>query len=59
MSCKPGELCHEGVKRRRALAVLGLMAIIFLALSAISFLDSRGQVVPSKVTYAGFDPVQG
>jgi mono/diheme cytochrome c family protein len=59
MSCKPGELCHEGVKRRRALAVLGLMAIIFLALSAVSFLDSRGQVVPSKVTYAGFDPVQG
>lgn len=59
MSCKPGELCYEGVKRRRALAALGLMAIIFLALSAVSFLDSRGQAVPSKVTYAGFDAVQG
>jgi len=59
MSCKPGELCYEGVKRRRALSVLGLMAVIFLALSAASFLDSRGQVVPSKVTYAGFDAVAG
>lgn len=59
MSCKPGEPCHEGVKRRRALAVLGLMAVIFLGLSAASFVDSRGQVVPSKVTYAGHDAVAG
>ncbi len=59
MSCKPGEPCHEGVKRRRALAVLGVMAVIFLALSAASFVDSRGQVVPSKVTYAGHDAVAG
>ncbi len=59
MSCKPGELCHEGVKRRRALAILGLMAVIFLALSAASFVDSRGQAVPSKVTYAGHDAVEG
>ncbi len=59
MSCKPGEPCQEGLKRRRALAVLGLMALIFLALSAVSFIDSRGQVVPSNVTYAGFDAVKG
>ena len=59
MSCKPGELCHEGVKRRRALMVLGLMALIFLALSAVSFLDSRGQVVPTAVEYAGTDAVAG
>lgn len=59
MSCKPGEPCHEGVKRRRALAILGLMAVIFLALSAASFVDSRGQVVPSQVTYAGHDAVAG
>jgi mono/diheme cytochrome c family protein len=59
MSCKPGELCHEGVKRGRALSVLGLMGVIFLALSAVSFIDSRGQVIPSKVTYAGFDAVKG
>lgn len=59
MSCKPGEPCHEGIKRRRALAVLGLMGIVFLALSAVSFIDSRGQAVPSKVTYAGHDAVAG
>ncbi|RIK86147.1 MAG: cytochrome C [Hyphomicrobiales bacterium] len=59
MSCKPGEPCHEGLKRRRALAVLGLMAILFVALSAVSFLDSRGQAVPSQVGYAGFDAVEG
>jgi len=59
MSCKPGELCHEGVLRRRALAILGLMAIIFLALSAASFVDSRGQVVPTTITYAGHDAVAG
>ncbi len=59
MSCKPGEPCHEGLQRRRALGVLGLMAVIFLALSAVSFIDSRGQVVPAKVTYAGFDAVAG
>ena len=59
MSCKPGEPCHEGLKRRRALAVLGLMAVIFLALSAVSFIDPRGQAVPAKVTYAGFDAVAG
>ena len=59
MSCKPGQPCEEGVKRRRAIAVLGLMAILFVALSAFSFLDSRGQVIPSDVKYAGFDAVQG
>lgn len=59
MSCKPGELCYEGVKRRRALVILGLMAVIFLALSGASFVDSRGQVVPSKVSYAGHDVVTG
>ncbi|EXL07936.1 MAG: c-type cytochrome [Pseudaminobacter sp.] len=59
MSCKPGELCYEGVKRRRALAVLGMMALIFVALSAVSFLDSRGQAVPAAVEYAGVDAVAG
>ena len=59
MSCAPGKPCAEGVKRRRAIAVLGLMAILFFALSAFSFLDSRGQVIPSDVTYAGFDAVEG
>ncbi len=59
MSCKEGQPCEEGRKRRTAFAVLGLMAFIFIALSFMSFLDSRGQVVPNDVTYAGFDTVQG
>ncbi len=59
MSCKPGELCYEGEKRRRALAILALMALIFVALSGVSFLDSRGQAVPSAVDYAGVDAVAG
>lgn len=59
MSCKPGEPCHEGLKRRRALGILGLMALIFVALSAVSFLDSRGQAIPSNINYAGFDAVEG
>lgn len=59
MTCAPGKPCHESMKRRRALAILGLMAVIFLALSAVSFLDSRGQAVPSTINYAGFDAVEG
>ncbi len=59
MSCAPGRPCAEGVQRRRALAVLGVMGLIFIALSAASFLDSRGQVVPSNVRYADFGAVEG
>lgn len=59
MSCAPGEPCEEGGRRRRALIVLGLMGAIFLALSAASFLPSRGQALPATVSYAGFDAVQG
>jgi len=59
MSCAPGKPCAEGVKRRRAIAILGLMAVLFFALSAFSFLDSRGQVIPTDVKYAGFDAVEG
>jgi mono/diheme cytochrome c family protein len=59
MSCAPGKPCEEGVKRRRALLVLGLMGFLFIALSAASFLKSRGQTIPTEVTYAGFDAVQG
>lgn len=59
MSCKEGEPCRESVRRRIALAALGLMGVIFLALSVASFVDSRGQVVPQEVTYAGYDAVAG
>lgn len=59
MSCKPGEPCEEGMKRRRAVLILGLMAAIFLALSALSFLPSRGQAIPSKIDYADAGAVDG
>jgi mono/diheme cytochrome c family protein len=59
MSCVKGQPCEEGRYRRAALAVLGLMAAIFLALSLASFLPSRGQVVPSTVSYAGHGAVDG
>lgn len=59
MSCKPGEPCEEGRKRRQALLVLGLMGLIFLALSAVSFIKPRGQTVPTAVSYAGHDAVDG
>ena len=59
MSCRPGELCEEGIKRWIALGVLGLMGLIFVALSLMSFLDSRGQVVPAAVDYAGNGAVAG
>lgn len=59
MSCKEGEPCREQVYRRLALATLGLMGAIFLVLSTWSFIPSRGQVTPDKVSYAGYDAVAG
>lgn len=59
MSCGPGKPCEEGHKRRMAFGALGLMAIIFILLSAASFLKSRNQVVPAAVTYGSYDAVQG
>ena len=59
MSCKPGQPCEEGRKRQRAIFVLGVMAAIFLALSAVSFLDSRGQAVPSDFAYGEHGAVDG
>ncbi|QDW67597.1 c-type cytochrome [Luteimonas granuli] len=59
MTCAPGKPCEEGLKRRRALWVLLLMALIFGALSVFSFLDSRGQLVPANVSYGAHDAVEG
>lgn len=59
MSCKPGEPCEEGRKRRTAMGALGLMVLIFVSLSFMSFLDSREQAIPSEVEYAGHDAVEG
>jgi len=45
--------------RRRALAVLGIMLIIFIVLSGMSFLGSRPQAKPDQVTFATHDAVEG
>lgn len=59
MSCGNGEACYEIGKRRIALGALGLMLVIFLALSAVSFLDSRNQVIPSTVQFDSHEAVDG
>lgn len=59
MTCAPGKPCEEGIRRRNAFAVLAVMAIIFIALSLVSFLPSRGQVVPADVSYDGHGAVEG
>ena len=59
MSCSPGKPCEERQNRRRALFVLGLMGLIFLALSAASFVDTRGQTLPSAISYSGHAAVDG
>lgn len=50
-----GERNARGV----ALAALAAMMIIFIALSAFSFLDSRGQVTPDEFSYASHAAVEG
>lgn len=42
----------EYKRRRTALLVLALMILIFIGLSAFSFVGSRSQVVPETITYA-------
>ncbi len=59
MSCLNGADCKEHLKRNVALGVLGLMLVIFLALSVMSFLPSRKQVVPEDVGFADQGAVYG
>ncbi|MFA7437424.1 c-type cytochrome [Castellaniella sp.] len=59
MSCLNGTDCREQAKRHTALAVLGLMLVIFLLLSAWSFLPSRSQAIPSTIQYGDVDAVAG
>lgn len=53
MSCGDDKNCHEDAKRRKALIVFGLMMLIFIVLSAFSFLGSRNQVTPDQVSFSG------
>src|SRR3546814_20799649 len=59
MSCGAGKPCREARNRRLAFGALGAMAVIFIGLSAVSFLDSRGQAVPDGVHYRAHDAVEG
>lgn len=59
MTCADGKNCDEPIKRRRALAMFGLMVLVFAALSVFSFLDSRGQVTPQQVAYGPYPATAG
>ncbi len=59
MSCGiDGESC-ETPRRRGAFIMLGIMALIFIALSIFSFLKSRGQVLPDTITYGKYTADEG
>lgn len=58
MSCPDGS-CKEPAKRSRALIMLGLMMLVFIALSGISFVKTRGQVTPDTVTFAAHNGIDG
>lgn len=57
MSCGEGKPCREALHRRTALGVLFLMLLIFLGLSAVSFIDSRGQVTPDNIRFGTHEAV--
>ena len=59
MSCGEGKPCREAIHRRTGLGVLFLMLLIFLGLSAASFIDSRGQVTPDNFSFASHEAVAG
>lgn len=59
MSCLNGTDCKEPLKRHTAMGILALMAVIFLLLSAWSFMGSRTQAVPDAVHYGTHDAVAG
>ncbi len=59
MSCGTGDSSCERPRRRGALIMLGVMAVIFTVLSVFSFLKSRGQVTPDTITYGTYTADQG
>lgn len=60
MTCKSDDgLSCETPRRRAALVVLAIMLVIFGALSAFSFIGSRGQVVPDTVSYGSYHAADG
>ena len=59
MSCGSGDSSCEKPRRRAALVLLGLMALIFIALSVFSFLPSRGQATPDTVSFGPYQANDG
>jgi len=59
MSCRDEKNCDETRKRRRAVIMFGLMIVVFMVLSGFSFLNSRGQVTPDQISYAGHHADEG
>lgn len=59
MSCGEGKPCLEANYRRMALLVLFFMMLIFLGLSAVSFIDSRNQVTPDTISFGSHEAVVG
>lgn len=58
MSCPDGS-CLEPSRRRRGVMMLGLMMLVFIVLSAFSFLEDRGQVTPDQVSFGEFQATDG
>ncbi len=59
MSCTDEKNCDQARQRRRALVMLGLMMLVFIVLSGFSFLDSRGQVTPDKISFGKYHATDG
>ena len=59
MSCGSGDSSCEKPRRRSALVLLGVMALIFIALSVFSFLPSRGQATPDAVSFGPYQANDG
>lgn len=59
MTCADGKNCDEPIRRRRAVAMFGLMVLVFAVLSVFSFMDSRGQVTPDQVSYGTYQATAG
>jgi len=53
-------VCNDEPRRRRiALAVLGLMTVLFAALSVLSFVGPRKQALPQQVSFDRHSAVEG
>lgn len=50
---------REARRRRTALGILGLMMLIFIVLSGVSFVDSRTQATPRAVSFGPYGAIEG